>query len=114
MPASFLLDENMERQVSDRLDAYGYDVEYIPDVSALGIGTDDGEIAAYSTQHEQIILTFDDDFLLEHEKSAFHAVILFDENTVSARETADIAHTIAEAYPTSNEIGIEYGSLDWL
>lgn len=114
MPARFLVDENVERQVCDRLDAYGHDVEYVPDVSSLGVGTGDREIATHSVRHEQVILTFDDDFVLELERSAFHAVVLFDPATVAAREIADIAHAVVVAYPDSNAIGVEYGGLEWL
>jgi predicted nuclease of predicted toxin-antitoxin system len=114
MAARFLLDENVERQVCDRLDAYGHTTEYVPDIPALGIGTSDAEIAAYSNAHGCIILTFDDDFVLDHEQSAFHAVVLYEDATISARETADIAQAIVQAYPNSSEIGIEYGTHDWL
>jgi predicted nuclease of predicted toxin-antitoxin system len=114
MAARFLVDENVERQVCDRLNAYGHTTEYVPDVSALGIGSSDGEIASYSNAYGCIILTFDDDFVLNHEQSAYHAVVLYEDATISARETADIAQAIVAAYPNSSEIGIEYGTLDWL
>lgn len=114
MAVAFLLDENMEPQVSERLDAYGYDVEHVGDIPALGLGAPDPEIAAYSRQEQRVILTYDDDFVSERDDSEFYCAVYFGDDTRSAKEVADIAHSMADAYPESAFDGVEYGSLDWL
>lgn len=77
MAVKFLLDENMEPKVEHRLDAFGHPVESIGDVPALGSGATDAEIVTYSRENERVILTYDDDFITDHDPSDYHCVIYF-------------------------------------
>ncbi|MFB6308007.1 MAG: DUF5615 family PIN-like protein [Haloarculaceae archaeon] len=114
MAVRFLLDENMEPRVYQRLEQYGYDVVSVGEVETLGLGAQDGDIANYSKQTERVLLTYDDDFVIEHEASEFHCVVFFEEQSLAATDVADIAHSMATAYPESAFDGYEYGSREWL
>lgn len=114
MGVSFLLDENMEPRVQNRLQAYGYDVEYVADVQELGQSATDDEIAAYSKRENRVILTWDDDFVTDLTESDVYCVIYYGDTTLSREKVADIAHAMADAYPSSAFDGIQYGTRDWL
>lgn len=114
MAVSFLLDEHVEPQVSERLATYGYDVERVGDGTELELGATDDEIAAYSKRRARVVLTYDDDFVTEYDESAFHCVVFFENEALSARDVADIAHSMADTYPESAFTGVVYGHVDWL
>ncbi len=57
----FLLDENVPLRVRDTLTAKGFQVKLA--VDSLGIGAANHEIAEQAIRTDDIILTFDEDFL---------------------------------------------------
>lgn len=114
MAVKFLLDENMEPKVEHRLDAFGHPAESIGDVPALGSGATDAEIVTYSRENERVILTYDDDFITDHDPSDYHCVIYFANESLSATQVSDIAHKMAEAYPESEFTGRQFGGKEWL
>ena len=69
-----ILDENVEHDVLHRLDNYGHDVEHVDFVPSLGKGTKDHPIAQYSLETDRLIVTYDDDFVLEIDEDDYRAV----------------------------------------
>lgn len=114
MSVRFPLDENMEPQLRHKLDAYGYDVEHVGDVAELDLGTTDDQIVRYSAREERVILTYDDDFITDHDYDAYHCAIYFEDRDFSGREVAEVVHRMASTYPESEFRGLEFGSKDWL
>jgi hypothetical protein len=114
MAVQFLLDENVEHEVLHRLEKRNYAAEHVEFHPELGKGTDDTPIAEFSTQDEWIIVTYDPDFVKEHDPSDYYGTIYFEDATLSAKSVADILHTMASHYPESAFRGLEYGSTEWL
>lgn len=96
----FLLDENFERAVAERLRDAGHDAELSIDIPELGQGAHDAEdIAPYARRTDRIILTKDTDFLSMDENQ--HAGVLFlNDHRVSAVEIGDAVLSIVDAYPS--------------
>ncbi|WP_246084388.1 DUF5615 family PIN-like protein [Salinadaptatus halalkaliphilus] len=75
MAYQLLLDENVEQEIGFRLENYGHDVEHVDFVPELGKGVDDTQIADYSRSTDRLILTYDDDFVLEFDDDDYRAVL---------------------------------------
>lgn len=114
MAYRLVLDENLEREVMHRLEDYGHDVTHVDFVEELGKGSHDQTIGAYSQDTDRLIVTYDDDFVLEYDDSDYRAVIYFDDATLSAKEIADIVHAMSEAIPHYQIRGVEYAGSSWL
>lgn len=114
MPYRLLLDENLENDISGRLEDDGHDVVHVDSVPDLGKGTDDESIAAYSTETDRLIVTYDDDFVLDYDGSEYRGVIYVADSTLSAREVAEIVHAMSGAIPHEQFQGLEYASESWL
>ena len=114
MAVQFLLDENVEREVGFRLAKFGHDAEHVQFLPELGEGTNDTPIAEFSRENEYVIVTYDDDFVREHTTGDFFGAVYFREADLSAKQVADVLHTMAKHYPKSAFEGLEYGSTDWL
>lgn len=114
MAVEFLLDENIEYQVLHRLENRGYTVEHVDFVTALGKGATDRSVAEFSLTEQLVIVTYDDDFLLEYDWSEFYGVVHIPDVSLSAKQIADILHRMAESYPDSAFEGVEYASSEWL
>ena len=109
-----ILDENVEHEVFHRLENYGHDVEHVDFVPELGKGTADHPIARYSLDTDRVIVTYDDDFVLEVDEGTYRAVLYFDDATLSVEQVADIVHTISQHYPQAELQGLEYVGEGWL
>ena len=114
MAYRLILDENVEHEVFHRLANYGHDVEHVDFVPDLGKGTADHPIARYSLDTDRVIVTYDDDFVLEVDKGTFRAVLYFDDATLSVEQVADIIHTVSQNYPQTELQGLEYVGEEWL
>ncbi|MFB6284684.1 MAG: DUF5615 family PIN-like protein [Halobacteria archaeon] len=114
MVFSLVLDENVEYEVLHRLENYGHDVKHVDLVSELGKGTDDYSIGEYSLNEDRIIVTYDDDFVLDADEKDYRAVLYIHDATLTVKEVADIIHSISEVYPQEEVKGVEYLSGDWL
>jgi predicted nuclease of predicted toxin-antitoxin system len=75
MAYRLILDENVEHEVYHRLENYGHDVEHVDFVSELGKGTGEHPIAQYSRDTDRVVVTYDDDFVLEVNETDYHAVL---------------------------------------
>jgi predicted nuclease of predicted toxin-antitoxin system len=109
-----ILDENVEHEVFHRLENYGHDVEHVDFVPELGKGAADHPIARYSLANDRVIVTYDDDFVLEVDEETYRAVLYFDDATLSVEEVADIIHAVSQHYPQAELQGLEYVSEEWL
>jgi predicted nuclease of predicted toxin-antitoxin system len=68
-------------------------------VPELGKGTADYPIARYSLDTDRVIVTYDDDFVLEVDEEMYRAVLYFDDATLSVEQVADIIHAVSQNYP---------------
>jgi predicted nuclease of predicted toxin-antitoxin system len=114
MAYRLILDENVEHEVLHRLENYGHDVEHVDFVAELGKGTADHPLARYSLDTDRVIVTYDDDFVLEMDEGLYRAVLYFDDATLSVEQVADVIHTVSQNYPQSELQGLEYVGEEWL
>jgi|SRR6056297_3264837 len=114
MAYRLILDENVEHEVLHRLENYGHDVEHVDFVPELGKGTADHPIARYSLDTNRVIVTYDDDFVLEVDDGTYRAVLYFDDATLSVKQVADIIHAVSQNYPQAELRGLEYVGEEWL
>lgn len=114
MAYRLILDENVEHEVFHRLANYGHNVEHVDFVAELGKGTADHPIARYSLDTDRVIVTYDDDFVLDVDEELYRAVLYFDNAMLSVEQVADIIHAISQNYPQSELQGLEYAGEDWL
>jgi predicted nuclease of predicted toxin-antitoxin system len=109
-----ILDENVEHEVYHRLENYGHDVEHVDFVPELGKGIADYPIAQYSLDTGRIIVTYDDDFVLEVDEGTYRAVLYAEDATLSVEQVADIIHAVSQNYPQEELHGLEYVGTEWL
>jgi predicted nuclease of predicted toxin-antitoxin system len=109
-----VLDENVEHEVLHRLKNYGHDVEHVDFVSELGKGTADRPIAQYSLETDRVIVTYDDEFVLEVAEDDYRAVLFIGDATLPVDQVADIIHAVSKAYPQAELHGLEYVGDEWL
>lgn len=114
MAYRLLLDENVEHEVLHRLENYGHDVEHVDFVSELGKGTDDYPIAQYSHDTDRVIVTYDDDFVLEVDEADYRAVLYIHDARISVKHVADIVQAVSNQYPQDEIHGLEYIDEEWL
>lgn len=114
MAYRLLLDEHVEHEVLHRLENYGHDVEHVDFVSELGKGTADRPIARYSRDTNRVIVTYDDDFVLEVNEDLYRAVLYLGDATLAVKQVADIIHAVSQNYPQTELQGLEYISEGWL
>lgn len=99
---SFLLDENVERQVGAYLRAEGFDAEHVVDVFAPG-ADDVTDIVPYAADRDLVIVTKDTDFLTMD--PATHAGVCFVEShRRSAYDVATAIVQIVEAVPDRDHL----------
>lgn len=109
-----VLDENVEHEVFHRLENYGHDVEHADFVSELGKGAGDLTIAAYSLATDRMILTYDDDFVLDISEDDYLAALYVSDATLSPRDVADIVHEMSRYYVMEEINGVEHVNPVWL
>jgi predicted nuclease of predicted toxin-antitoxin system len=114
MAVSFLLDENIEHEVLHRLNKRDYTVEHVELHPDLGKGTDDTPIAEFSRRNEWVIVTYDPDFVIDHDESDYFGAIYFENASLSAKEVSEVLHAMVSAYPNSAFRGLAFGTTEWL
>ncbi|ELY51682.1 DUF5615 family PIN-like protein [Natronolimnohabitans innermongolicus] len=114
MAYRLLLDENVEQEIGFRLKNYGHDVEHVDFVPELGKGVDDTQIADYSHSTDRLILTYDDDFVLEFDDDDYRAVLYVPDLSMPPADVADIVHEMSVHYPQPQVHGLERVSTEWL
>ena len=113
MAYRILADENIERATVTYLRKLGHDVEWIRDVTELGVGSSDPSIVEYATAETRLILTQDDDFFTELDLADSPGVLFQNDQTLSAREVGDIVHEMSQ-YIAQSDVTLEYVSANWL
>lgn len=108
-----LADENVERATINYLRKLDHDVEWIGDIEELGLGSDDGSIAAYARERNRLVLTQDDDFFTQLNLDDTAGVLFQKDQTLSAREVGDIVHELSQ-YVDQSDVTLEYVSRNWL
>lgn len=114
MEYRLLLDENVEHEVGHRLEHFGHDVVHVDFIPELGKGTTDESIGQYSLETNRLVVTYDDDFVLELDTDAYRAVLYVPEWDMTPVDIANSIHAMAEHYPQSEVVGIERVSTAWL
>jgi len=107
-----LADENIEQATITHLQQLDHDVEWIGDVTELGLGVSDDVIATYAARDDRLILTQDDDFLAIAANRSV-GVLFQTEETLSAREVGDIIDELSDHIDQA-DIVVEYVSQNWL
>jgi hypothetical protein len=105
-----LLDENVDREVGDRLAALGHDVERVGDVDELGAGAPDEALARYSAGERRAILTHDDFVTTAH---GAHAVPFVADESMPAEDLAALGR-VADVYPYEQIEGTRQVGRGWL
>lgn len=114
MSYRLLLDENVEHEVFHRLESKYHDIEHVDFVPTLEKGTSDEMLAQYSVENDRTIVTYDDDFIGTLSDSEYRAVIFFEDDTMSAREVAEILHVMSTVYPHDAVHGLQKAGKEWL
>lgn len=109
-----LLDEHIEHSARHRLRYADHDVDHVDFVPSLGKGADDEEIAQYSLESERAIVTHDIDFIVELPETAYHAVLLFEDESLSSREITIIINNMATVYSFEELRGLQKTGREWL
>ncbi|WP_136688334.1 DUF5615 family PIN-like protein [Halorhabdus amylolytica] len=114
MQVRFLLDEDTEASLANKLSASGHDVKRVVSADSLGRGTDDPDVCAFALKTDRTIVTHDDDYLtFDTEK---HAGVFFVPNQrLSAhRIYSIIQHALQEFEDESALPAVLYLTEDWL
>jgi len=114
MSLSLLLDENIEHEAMHRLENYGHDVEHIDLHEDLQKGDPDRRLARYSVETDRIIVSYDTDWVTEFSESEYHCALVVDDQSLSARQVAQIVHNMSEVYPESEFVGLQKIGRTWL
>ena len=100
MSYRLFLDENIEYRIVHKLRNYGHDAKHVSDLSTFGKGSTDKELGQYSNSDDRLILTYDDDFVLELDSSAYRAVLYVNDVTIPSRMIADAVHQMSKQHPS--------------
>lgn len=114
MAFRLVLDENVEHEVGHRLEDDGHDVVHVDFVPALGKGTDDETLSAYSIETDRVIVTYDDDFVVERSEDEYRAALYVSDAALSVEQVAAIVHAVSAEYPQAELRGLEYVGREWL
>lgn len=61
-----------------------------------------------------MILTYDDDFVLEVDEEEYRGTLYIDDATFPVEQVADIVHAVSRHYPQSQIHGLEYLGDEWI
>ncbi|WP_136591984.1 DUF5615 family PIN-like protein [Salinigranum halophilum] len=106
MSYRLLVDENGEYRIVHKLRNYGHDVEHVDDLAVFGKGASDRELGEYSKSADRLLLTYDDDFILELTDSEYRAALYVNDVTIPSGKIADAIHRMAKQYPQAEVDGV--------
>jgi hypothetical protein len=109
-----LLDENVEHEVTGRLEALRHDVEHVDSVPEFGKGASDSDLAAFSLTADRTIVMHGDDFVEDVPPEEYRAVLFFEDDTLPAKAVADIVHSMAVVHPHEEVRGLQKTGREWL
>ena len=96
MTFRLLLDEMTEASLAGYCRKLDHDVERDVTVSELGPGTEDRDIVAYAVRTDRLLVTYDDDFLRDHDALSRIGVLFQHNDRTSPFETANIIDGVAD------------------
>ncbi len=96
MGVSLLLDEMTEARLAEYCRKLGHDVERVVEVSELGPGSDDTAVVAYAEREDRILVTYDDDFLADHDALNRIGVLFQANDQTPPYETGNIIDAITD------------------
>lgn len=79
-----------------------------------GRGASDEAIARYSLDTERAIVTHDSDFVGQIPEPSYHAVLLFEDESLSALEITSIISEMSMVYPFDELQGLQKTGREWL
>lgn len=91
-----LFDEMTEAALADYCRKLGHNVERVVTAAQLGAGTPDHEIVAYAERENRLVVTYDDDFLANHDTLDRIGVLFQPEDRTPPFETANRIDAVAE------------------
>ena len=91
-----LLDEMTEAALADYCRKLGHDVERVVTAADLGAGTPDYDIVAYAERENRLVVTYDDDFLANHDALGRVGVLFQPDDRTSPFETTNRIDAVAE------------------
>lgn len=90
-----LFDEMTEAALADYCRNLGHDVERVVTATTLGAGTPDHEIVAYAERENRLVVTYDDDFLTNHDAIDRIGVLFQPDNRTPPFRTANTIDAVA-------------------
>lgn len=114
MKLQILLDEQTDTKLQSILKNYGHNTKHILNIENLGKGSTDKEIAKYSKNNNRIILTYDNDFILNIQKTEYFGVLYNDKSELPPYKIACIIDTMSKYYQLKDFKGINYLDKKWL
>ena len=114
MGFTLLLDENIEHAVLHELDDRGHDVRHVDFVSELGKGAADSDVTAHSRRADRAILSYDDDFRDEFDRSAYYGFIFVPDETLSSEQIARILDAMSQHFDQQDLHGVHILDTGWL
>lgn len=96
MAFRLLLDEMTEAGLAEYLVKMDHDVERVVDRPELGPGTDDSEIVAYAENENRLLVTYDDDFLADHDARRRIGILFQPNGRMPAFDTANVINEVAK------------------
>lgn len=92
MSYRLLVDENVEYRIVHKLRNYGHNVQHVDDLAEFGKGSSDRGLGGYSKSEDRLLLTYDDNFVLELDNSEYRAVLYVNDVTIPSGKIADAIH----------------------
>ena len=113
MSLRLILDQNTERQLSEKLRKAGHDVERVVTVPELGEGAEDEEILSYAEQHDRIVVTYDSDFTTVS-PDAHAGVFFIPDQRLSSYEVFSIIQAVDGYYGSHDAMRpVVFLTTDW-
>jgi len=98
---AFLIDENLERGVANKLEQEGYRAEMVVDV--LGPGTDDTDVVPYAVENDLIVVTKDVSDFHALDYDDHEGIILVRNHWYSAFQMATAILDLIKDYPARDD-----------
>jgi len=108
MSYRLLVDENIEYRIVHKLRNYGHDVEHVDDLVEYGKGSSDRVLGEYSKTTDRLILSYDDDFVLDLDSTEYRAILYVNDVTIPSAKLADAVHLLSKQYPQAEIADLVY------
>jgi len=114
MQLRFVLDEDTERDLAQKLRHAGHDIERVVEADELGAGAADGAVRAYARRTDRILVTHDDDHVAAPPDE--HAGVFYGPNQrLASFTTFQIIQGVAEQYDAPDDIApVVYLTERWI